>query len=124
MAMGTSKASIAIALRYAQTRLTVGKTGLSDTQIINYQLQKRALMPLLSRTICLGFGLDYTKRCWNHAEPGANPENIVPVVCALKTLCSWNSERVASTFQEKDVVVPDFYLVVDLVLLLAWLMLP
>jgi len=99
MAKGASQASLAIALRYSQTRLTVGKSGLSDTQILSYQLQKRALMPLLSRTICLGFGLDHTKRAWNGEE--GDPINIVPAVCALKPLCSWNLERVASITRER-----------------------
>lgn len=99
MSKGASQASLAIALRYSQTRLTVGKSGLSDTQILSYQLQKRALMPLLNRTICLGFGLDYTKRAWNGEE--GNPNNIVPAVCALKPLCSWNLERVASITRER-----------------------
>ena len=99
MAMGAAKASLAIALRYSQTRLTVGKSGLSDTQILSYQLQKRALMPLLTRTIVLGFGLDHTKRNWNGEE--GNPENVVPAVCALKPLCSWNLERVASITRER-----------------------
>lgn len=120
MSQGVAKASLAIAMRYAATRLTVGPAGKSDycmqattshfitlleklfLAILNYQLQQRALLPLLARTYALNFGLDYVKdRYGDQAVDGSEHQEIVTMCCAIKPLCAWNVEEVSSVCRER-----------------------
>jgi len=68
---GASKVALTTAVGYAITRMGVGSNGESNTAILKYQLQNRALMPLLARTFVLNFALDRIKDEYAAAYGGA-----------------------------------------------------
>jgi acyl-CoA oxidase len=100
MCLGSTKMTLDTTIKYAHSRLAVGKSGFSDTAIINYQLQKNTLMPLIAKTYALNFLLNYVQdRYEKQNEEDYN--EVVRLCCIVKPLISWHAENTATTCRER-----------------------
>ena len=99
MSLSSTKMVLFVAFRYSMQRLSVGASGLSDTPIMAYQLQQNALIPLLARSVVINLGYNSAKDLF--ANPKGRENEIIRVCCAIKSLSTWNFERVSTVCRER-----------------------
>ncbi len=59
--MGSTKYGLCTAIRYANKRLAVGKNGMSNTPIANFNLFQNQVYPFLARTVILNLAFNSIK---------------------------------------------------------------
>lgn len=88
MILGTAKLVLTLATTYATTRLSVGPAGASDTPLLTYQLQQRALAPLVARTYAVNMLNNFVKRRYSAGlaagGAGLSWAAVVALCCAVK----------------------------------------
>jgi acyl-CoA oxidase len=99
MGIAGTKLTLLITSKYAQERLSNGKTGKSDTAISTYQLFQNQLVPLIARTIVLNMGLLHTRKVYSdyilNSEKYSHAEfnKVVRLVCVIKPMIAWHSNQ-------------------------------
>lgn len=100
MCLGSTKMVLASTIKYANTRLAVGKKGFSDMAIINYQLQQNELMPLIATTYAQNIFLNYVYERYQNKSDEDYGE-VVRLCCIAKPLITWHTENTATICRER-----------------------
>ncbi|VVU95366.1 Acyl-CoA oxidase [seawater metagenome] len=104
MCLGSTKMTLDTTIKYAKSRLTVGKKGFSDTAIMNYQLQKNELVPLIAKTYAYNFFLNYVQETFqqnNKLEDEVKRKELIMLCCLIKPLVTWHAENTATICRER-----------------------
>lgn len=89
MTIGALRRQIYITMKYSKQRMGVSPNGKSQTPIFDYQLQKNALIPIISRTLGLTMLHNFSKRTF--ANPKGHEDDLLMICCVDKTLVGWHA---------------------------------
>ena len=101
MCISASKCLLTVAFRYASKRLAAGRSGKSDTPIMDFQLFQGALYPLLARTVCLNLAFNDIKQKYCDFVTKEPTLEIIRLCCVIKPFISWNLREVAGVAIER-----------------------
>lgn len=102
MCISATKMMLTVCFRYASKRLAAGKTGKSDTPIIDFQLFQSALYPLLAKTVCLNLAFNDIKDIYAGFVTKEPTLDIIRYCCVIKPFISWNFREVAGVCIERS----------------------
>ena len=103
MLISSTKYGLLTAIRFANKRMAMGSTGLSDTPIAEFGLFQNQVYPLLSRTIILNTAFSTMKELYSKQmlETQTATPFLVCLCCAIKPLITWNCRDVGTTLVER-----------------------
>jgi len=102
MSISNTKSTLCTAFRYASKRLAVGKTGKSDTPIMDFQLFQNAMYPLLAKSICLNVALNQIKTIYSQNAVNEPTMDVIRFCCVIKPMVTWNLRDVATRSVERS----------------------
>lgn len=101
MQISNTKSTLCTAFRYASKRLAFGKTGKSDTPIMDFQLFQNAMYPLLAKTICLNVAFNEIKSVYSQNAVNEPTIQVIRLCCVIKPMITWNLRDVATRSVER-----------------------
>ena len=106
MTLSSCKITLLNTLRYSQTRLGVSADGTSSTPLLDYQLQRNAILPLVAMTYALNLGLNQVKNIYadiqvNSTKSDITSRELIMKCCVIKPLIAWHTEHAVSISRER-----------------------
>ena len=101
MQISNTKSTLCTCFRYASKRLAVGKTGKSDTPIMDFQLFQNAMYPLLAKSVCLNIAFNQIKTMYSQNVVNEPTAEVIRLCCVIKPMITWNLRDVATRSVER-----------------------
>ncbi len=101
MQISNTKSTLCTCFRYASKRLAMGKTGKSDTPIMDFQLFQNAMYPLLAKSVCLNIAFNQIKTIYSQNAVNEPTIDVIRLCCVIKPMITWNLKDVATRSVER-----------------------